>query len=188
VSIEKNLIHVETAEKIRKILLSMSQVALAEKLGITQSSVSLFAVGRNIPGPATCLALAGVCPQEDVDYWIEQSTLSRQALATISRALHIEVQAERLSGEERALLDWWRGAQNNPMERGIKATVEALLVARTRNHGRSGGTDGKRTGRCVAMAPLVRDEPTIGGRGETAGGGAAAGGTCTAIASASGEF
>jgi hypothetical protein len=25
------------------------------------------------------------------------------------------------------LLDWWRGPQQNPMEQGIKSTVEALL-------------------------------------------------------------
>lgn len=117
----------QRAEKIQKILRNTTQSALAEKLGINKSSVSVFAAGKKQPGPATCLALAGVCPPEDVAYWIEQSELSRAALATISTGLGIAVQGERLSGQERELLKWWRDTPNNPHDRGLRGLVENRL-------------------------------------------------------------
>ncbi len=119
----------QPAEKINKILVGMTQSALARKLGIEQSSVSTFASGRKQPGPATCLALAGVCPPDDRHYWIELSGLSIEALDSTCIALGSPMQPERMSGDERDLLDWWRSPRNK-MEKSIKDLVEQLLEVR----------------------------------------------------------
>ena len=116
----------------------MTQGALAEKLGINQSSVSLFAKGRNEPGPATCLALAGVCPSEDVAYWIEKSGLSAEAMASMSRALGVEVQAERMSGEERDVLLWWQ-QPSDAMGRSLRESVKVWLASHSSGSSQGNG-------------------------------------------------
>ena len=73
----------QTAEKIQKILLHMSQLALAKRLGITQGSLSQLASGKTTPDARTCLPLAGIAAElspEDVTYWHQQSGLTQEAL------------------------------------------------------------------------------------------------------------
>ena len=121
---------VQASEKIREILVGMSQRALAARIGLTQGSVSQLAAGETTPVAVTCLALAGV-DVAHTDYWHEQSGLAAASLESIQAGFKIPVQSDRLSGDERALLDWWR-TPNDPMEAAMKTAIEKLLDLRTK--------------------------------------------------------
>jgi len=64
-----------------------------------------------------------------VAYWIEQSGLSRAALGTISQALGVQAQPDRLTREEREVLAWW-GNPPDAMARQIRETARAWLILR----------------------------------------------------------
>lgn len=122
----------EAAEKIDKILRTgVTQTALARKIGIKQSAISTL-IGRDAkepkPSRATCLALAGVCPPEDHDFWMALSNLNSETLASIAKALGVPM-SEHLSADERELLDWYRNPRN-PLELHFRDGIQGLIRAR----------------------------------------------------------
>ena len=92
--------------------------------------VTRYLAGTSEPGPLSCLLLAALTGNPEAKgYFVEASKLTNRQLTLLGELLGVKAGIQ--SGDERALLDWWR-KQNDPMEVAMKTAIEKLLDVRTK--------------------------------------------------------
>ena len=109
---------------------SLSQIELAALIGVDRSMVTRYLAGTSEPGSLSCLLLAALTDnQEAKGYFVEASKLTNKQFELMGEVLGVKSGVQ--SGDERALLNWWR-KPNDPMEAAMKTAIEKLLDLRTK--------------------------------------------------------
>ena len=88
--------------------------------------------GKKIPGELLCLRIARLAAPEDRQFWIEQSGLSAEDLASIAEVLGLPSPAT-LSSEESGILNLLRHPETQIEKSLIDMILHTLQERRDRN-------------------------------------------------------